>query len=320
MKVYDFDGVIYRGNTTREFYIFALKRHRAILRCLPGQIWAFLRYCFGTISQIRFWSLFYSYFRYIPHLEEEAEAFWESRKSRFSPTYLAVRGNEDLVLSSLPEMLLKPICNWLGLRYLGFRPERVKGEEEEHAFQSTDKLARFQKEFPEERMERFWAAHYSDRKLVLEAEEGRIVRGNDVLDWDEFVRREPRWRKWLRTWLSPEFFRFWCVGWFNLVAAWILEVIWSELLPPNIGFSVGYFMSLLVSFTLNSKITFKMPMSFYRLFRFVLSYIPNFLVQTLTVLLFYNLLHFPHSVTYFLAAAIGTPVTFICLKWFAFRT
>lgn len=224
-----------------------------------------------------------------------------------------------MVLSSLPEVLLKPICDWLGLRYLGFFLQESRESEEGRTFQSSEKLARFRKEFPGEVIERFWTAHYSDRQIVLEAEERRMVWGGELLSWDEFVRKEPKWRRWLRTWLSPEFFRFWCVGWFNLVAAWILEVLWSELLPPNIGFSVGYFMSLLVSFTLNSKITFKVPMTVYRLVRFILSYIPNFLVQTLTVLLFYNLLQFPHSVTYFLAAAVGTPVTFICLKWFAFR-
>lgn len=135
---------------------------------------------------MRFWELFYCYFRYIPSLEREAELFWEGRRSRILPFYLAVQ-EEDLVLSSLPEVLLKPICDWLGLRYLGFFLQESRESEEGRTFQSSEKLARFRKEFPGEVIERFWTAHYSDRQIVLEAEERRMVWGGELLSWDEFV-------------------------------------------------------------------------------------------------------------------------------------
>lgn len=51
----------------------------------------------------------------------------------------------------------------------------------------------------------------------------------------------------------------------------------------------------------------------------MLSYVPNFLLQNLFVLLIYNLLAQPKILAYCAAACFSVPVTFLALKLFAFR-
>ena len=81
----------------------------------------------------------------------------------------------------------------------------------------------------------------------------------------------------------------------------------------------GYVTSLTVNYLLNSFITFRESLSLVKYLKFCLSYIPNFLIQNLAVLLVYNVLRYDKIVAYILAAVVGIPVTFIILKLFAFR-
>ena len=91
------------------------------------------------------------------------------------------------------------------------------------------------------------------------------------------------------------------------------------LLGANAAFAAGYITSLLVSYLLNSTLVFKEKLETLKCVKFCISYIPNFIVQNLCVMLFYNLLHFPKLITYALAAVIGVPLTFLFIKIFAFK-
>ena len=94
---------------------------------------------------------------------------------------------------------------------------------------------------------------------------------------------------------------------------------YSMLLGANAAFAAGYITSLLVSYLLNSTLVFKEKLETLKCVKFCISYIPNFIVQNLCVMLFYNLLHFPKLITYALAAVIGVPLTFLFIKIFAFK-
>lgn len=321
MRVYSFNRTIYRGCVEREFYFFCLRRYPGLLHYLPGQIWATLRYWFGSLSRTGFWEAFHRYFQGIPEFQSCLAEFWtEQRLRKLKKLFLIRKREGDVILTGVPDCLLEPVQQRLGLRHLiASVVDPVSGSYTGLSCHGAEKLNRFRQSFPNEGIEEFWSAALTDEAVAFNAAQRKIVRGNRLLDWDEFEKKEGPRRKWLRTWISPEFFRFWCVGCVNMAVAWGLEAVWSIFLPPNPAFAVGYVLSLLVSFVLNSKVTFGAPLTFYRLGRFMLSYIPNFLVQLLSVFVFYNLLGWPHLLAYYLAAIVGTPVTFLCLKFFAFR-
>ena len=44
MNVYDFDKTIYYGDSTADFYLFCLKRHKKILTLAPSILGAFLKF------------------------------------------------------------------------------------------------------------------------------------------------------------------------------------------------------------------------------------------------------------------------------------
>ncbi|MBQ9376965.1 MAG: GtrA family protein [Schwartzia sp.] len=107
-----------------------------------------------------------------------------------------------------------------------------------------------------------------------------------------------------------------CVNTFNsTLLAWLYAFI---VIDRNLAFNFGYITSCAVAYWLNSTFVFPEPLSFRRLVRFFISYIPNYIIQNIIVLIFYNLLGFHPIVSYLIAAVLGVPVTFLCVKLFAF--
>lgn len=123
----------------------------------------------------------------------------------------------------------------------------------------------------------------------------------------------------LSSFLSARFLRFLAVGVVNAINGTIFAYLYSLAMDANLAFVLGYVTAVTISYVLNSRFVFPSRLSVQRYVRFLLSYIPNFLIQNLCVLVVYNLLQHDKLVAYVLAAIIGVPVTFLCLKFFAFR-
>ena len=52
MNVYDFDGTIYDGDSTVDFYVFALKKKPSLISYGPKQAWGFLLYLLKKINKV----------------------------------------------------------------------------------------------------------------------------------------------------------------------------------------------------------------------------------------------------------------------------
>ena len=119
---------------------------------------------------------------------------------------------------------------------------------------------------------------------------------------------------------TREFLFFLVIGCINTFNCSLIAAFFTYWLPDaNAAFNIGYLLSLTFAYYLNSKLVFKQELNKAQYLRFCLSYLPNFLVQNLIVLLFYNMLAFPPIISYLFAAIIGVPVTFLLVKIFAFR-
>lgn len=124
--------------------------------------------------------------------------------------------------------------------------------------------------------------------------------------------------KFKTTFLSKEFILFVIVGVINTFNGTIFAYIYSIFLNENIAFILGYITALIISYILNSIVTFKQKFSLKQFIKFVLSYIPNFIIQNVVVLIVFNIMGIHKLVAYTLAAIIGVPITFIAMKFFAF--
>ena len=119
--------------------------------------------------------------------------------------------------------------------------------------------------------------------------------------------------------LNKEFIFFILIGVVNTFNGVIFSYIYSNIFNENLAFVLGYISGLIISYILNSFITFKDKLSFKKFIKFAISYIPNFIIQNIVVILVFNVLGLHKLIAYMLAAIIGIPVTFILLKFFTFN-
>lgn len=121
------------------------------------------------------------------------------------------------------------------------------------------------------------------------------------------------------TFFSKQFFIFVTIGIINTFIGVVFSYIFSNFLNENLAFIVGYICGLLVSYLLNSFFTFRENLDLNKFIKFSISYIPNFIIQNIVVLIVFNVMGLHKLIAYVLAAIIGVPVTFVLMKFFAFK-
>lgn len=121
IDVYDFDGTIYDGDSTADFVLFCLKRHKQMIRSLPQIAGAALQLAMKKISLTQFKSaLFGEMVKYFD-LEAEADAFWQDMKTRIKlgPWFFETPRDLPIVIASAsPEFELQHAAKILGVSTL----------------------------------------------------------------------------------------------------------------------------------------------------------------------------------------------------------
>ncbi|NMF04427.1 GtrA family protein [Clostridium beijerinckii] len=125
-------------------------------------------------------------------------------------------------------------------------------------------------------------------------------------------------QKFKNTFYTKEFVTFLIIGVINTFNGTVFSYIYSSFLNENVAFIVGYISGLIISYLLNSLITFKEKLQLNKFIKFAISYIPNFIIQNIVVIIVFNLMGLNKLIAYLLAAIIGVPITFILMKFFAF--
>lgn len=118
---------------------------------------------------------------------------------------------------------------------------------------------------------------------------------------------------------KKEFMKFLVIGCVNTGIGVVLSAGMALILEELPAFLIGYYISLIISYFLNSKFVFQEAYTVKKLFQFQLSYIPNFLIQLVAVYVLVGTLVVAPIIVYALSAAISVPVTFIMLKMIAFN-
>lgn len=315
MNIYDFDETIYDSDSTKDFYFYCLRKYPKMLFSVPPMFWAFLLYILGVKTKTQFKEKMYGFLRYIPDIDSTLCDFWDKNEYKVKQWYKERHKDSDIIISASPEFLLKPICKRLGIKSLiASRVDKNTGIYTGENCWGEEKVLRLRTEFPEAVCEEFYSDSLSDTPLAGIAGMAKIIRGNELIEWQEYKPSR------LKMFLSREFLSFLIVGGINTVSNIIFSTIYSMFIPnTTIAFFPGYITSNIVSYLLNSYLTFKEKLGFVKFIKFFISYIPNFVIQTVIVYLFDRFVHGAPVLAYAIAAIIGVPVTFVFMKIFAFK-
>ena len=301
MNIYDFDETIYDSDSTKDFYFYCLKKYPKILLSVPMMAWTFFLYILGVKTKTQFKEKMYRFLTYVPDIDSILNDFWNVHEHKVKSWYKNRQREDDIIISASPEFLLEPICERLGIKNLmASKVDRHTGLYDGENCWGEEKVKRLYEKFPDAKCEEFYSDSLSDTPLAELADKAMIIRGNELIEWNEYKPSK------LKMFLSREFLSFLIVGGINTGSNVIFSTIYSLFIPnTTLAFFPGYITSNVVSYLLNSKLTFKERLGFVKFIKFFIS--------------FDNFIHGPSVIAYAIAAIIGVPVTFVFMKIFTFK-
>lgn len=185
MNVYDFDKTIYDGDSTADFYIFSLKRHKKMLLLAPSLLGAFIKfYVFKIGTKTLFKEKMYKFLRYCD-IDNDIKDFWNTHISKIKPFYLKQQKSDDIIISASPEFLLAPACKTLGIKYLmASVVDKKTGKYNGINCHGAEKVRRYKERFKDNQIDEFYSDSYSDTPLAKISKKAYIVKGNQLYKWD----------------------------------------------------------------------------------------------------------------------------------------
>lgn len=183
MNVYDFDGTIYQGDSSVDFFLFALKRKPSLIRYVLKQAKGFFLYAIKRIGKTQLKEYYFCFLATVD-ARKLAEDFWEQNQRKIYTWYLQQQQPGDIIISASPEFLLKPICERLGIRHLiasevDVRSGRFSGEN----CRGEEKVRRLASEYHVTQIDRFYSDSQSDLPLAKLAKEAFLIVHGKITPW-----------------------------------------------------------------------------------------------------------------------------------------
>ena len=184
MNVYDFDGTIYDGDSTLDFYKHCLKNFPKTWLAMPNAILGAVLYMFAVINKTEFKGRFFSFLKYVEDADAAVGLYWEKHEKKIKPWYLRQKRETDIIVSASPEFLLKPVCDRLGIRVEASRVDRRTGAFTGENCWGEEKVRRLADNLAHAGA--FYSDSLSDEPLAGKIAKSYIVKGDSVIPWSEY--------------------------------------------------------------------------------------------------------------------------------------
>lgn len=181
INAYDFDGTIYSGDSSVDFYFFCLKKNKKVLRQLPIQLFAFILYLLRIIDKTTFKEKIFSFLKQIDNVDEYVKEFWVEKKKKIYPWYLKQKEASDVIISASPEFLLKPIGKELGVEVIASVIDKKTGKFLRKNCHDYEKVTRFEEKHKKNIIDKFYSDSLkSDRPMLEYANEAYLIENGTV--------------------------------------------------------------------------------------------------------------------------------------------
>ena len=182
INAYDFDGTIYDGDSSVDFYLFCLKKNKKVLLQLPIQIWGTILYIFGIIEKTAFKEKIFSFLKRIDNVDDYIKEFWNKNEKKIKPWYLEQKKSTDVIISASPEFLLNLLKKKLKIdRVIATKTNKKTGIFESKNCHDYEKIKRYEEIYKDKKIKAFYSDSVkADRAMLEYADEAYLVKGDKV--------------------------------------------------------------------------------------------------------------------------------------------
>ncbi|MDR0270415.1 haloacid dehalogenase-like hydrolase, partial [Paenibacillus sp.] len=180
----DFDGTIYNGDSSVDFYFYCLRRFPSLCRFWPGQFYAAMLFKLGKIDLTGLKERLYRYFKGVADMDGAVSDFWAQNIHKINEFYRRQARADDVIISASPYFLLKPVCGELGVRRLIASDVSEKdGVTAGVNCRGVEKVRRFREAFPSDEVNEFYSDSPADGPLAEIAQRAFMVQDGKILPW-----------------------------------------------------------------------------------------------------------------------------------------
>ena len=186
MNVYDFDGTIYKNDSTRDFYYFLLRHYIRVIKYLPKFILDAIKYSLDIITKTDMKETFFRFLNAFGdgEIEKIVDEFWDTHRHKINDWYLNIKTPDDVIISASPRYILGPICDELGVNLICSEVDVKTGDYIGVNCSGEEKVKRFYKEYPDGVINNFYSDSKSDEPLAKIAKAAyRVKRNGKIVDW-----------------------------------------------------------------------------------------------------------------------------------------
>lgn len=198
--LYDFDGTIYDGDSSVDFFKFCLKKDKTIYKMLPKLAINYLAYKSKNITDTQLKEYIFSFLKNFKNIDKVVKEFWETHESKIKNFYLEKKHDQDIIISASPKFLLKPICEKLKVKDLiASDVDKTTGKFKKPNNRGEAKVKEFYKKYPNAEILEMYSDSLHDKPLLDLAKKSYFVKKNKLYDYKTY---KPNLMK-----------RFWNWGW-----------------------------------------------------------------------------------------------------------
>lgn len=114
-----------------------------------------------------------------------------------------------------------------------------------------------------------------------------------------------------------EFIKFIVVGFINTFSNYIFYLLFMNicLIQYKMSYILGYILSLVGSYFMNTYFTYKERFKIKTFLLFPLTYIPNFIIQFVGVILLIDYMSINDAIAPLITTVVAMPITFIAMRY-----
>ena len=182
---YDFDGTIYDGDSSLDFYLYCFKHNKKVLLKFPQQAWGAILYKLKIIEKTRFKEHVFSFLKEIDDVDKYISDFWDNNYKKIKKWYLDQKENTDVIISASPEFLLKPLEKKLDVKVIASIVDKKTGKFTGKNCHDYEKITRYEKLYKNKKIKKFYSDSIkADRAMLEYAKEAYLVKKDLVTKID----------------------------------------------------------------------------------------------------------------------------------------
>lgn len=184
VNLYDFDNTIYKGDSSTDFFFYAMMRYPNISKYIPKIIWNAILYKLKIKTKTKFKESIFSFLKSIPDIDSLVTSFWDTHKCYIKDFYKHKKHDNDIIISASPEFLLLPIADYLKVKDLiASNVDKHTGKFNSLNCYGKEKIKRLNKKYKNVEVIEAYSDSISDTPMLEIADKPYIVKGNRITDF-----------------------------------------------------------------------------------------------------------------------------------------